>query len=247
MSHYTKAPITEALIDIQFEGEAVSATSLTDINALEADQYPTKRPLYISSITLDGGSEQQPPITKHTDDQMGWAFISANKLQVWQARRNGFTFSRLAPYEQWDSFRDEARRLWKITRDAFRPETITRIGVRYINRIVIPLPLKDFKDYLLTVPEIAPSLTQSVSSFFMQLHIPQEDILSLLVLNQQLIPPRDLISVTSIPIVLDIDLFRFVDIPQEDDKIWELFELLRTKKNNIFEGCITDATRELIR
>ncbi len=32
---------------------------------------------------------------------------------------------------------------------------------------------------------------------------------------------------------------------QSDDEVWALLEALRNRKNEFFEGCITDKTREL--
>lgn len=76
----------------------------------------------------------------------------------------------------------------------------------------------------------------------MQLRIPQEDITSLLLLNQAIIDPAgpDVASV-----VLDLDLFRVDDLPTTEVDIWSFFEELHERKNNVFEACITDKAREL--
>ncbi len=108
------------------------------------------------------------------------------------------------------------------------------------------MPIRDFKDYLLTVPEVSPKLPQGLSTFFMQLQIPQEDVKSLLVLNQQLAPPPTTQPMTA-SVILDIDLFRVHELPQEEDALWKCFEQLHNKKNEVFEGCITDSTRELFK
>jgi uncharacterized protein (TIGR04255 family) len=46
-------------------------------------------------------------------------------------------------------------------------------------------------------------------------------------------------------IVLDIDLYRDTNPPQEDSEIWSFFEILRERKNEVFEACITEKAREL--
>ncbi|MDR4483723.1 MAG: TIGR04255 family protein [Nitrospirales bacterium] len=111
---------------------------------------------------------------------------------------------------------------------------------RYINKLDLPLPLHDFKDYLRTVPEISPDMTQGLSGYFMQLQLPQVDLEAILVLNQTLIPPPEP-SVVSV--VLDFDLFCKDNVPSKDQDIWNRFEVLRTRKNKVFEACITDKTR----
>jgi uncharacterized protein (TIGR04255 family) len=50
-----------------------------------------------------------------------------------------------------------------------------------------------------------------------------------------------------VSVVLDIQFVSGNNVPSEEDGIWQTFEQLRTKKNDVFEACITDAARELIR
>src|SRR5207253_4384748 len=100
---------------------------------------------------------------------IGYTFTSSDGLQAFQSRLDGFTFSRLAPYNGWESFCSEARRLWNIYREVTQPQAVTRAAVRYINRLDLPLPIRDLKDYLRTVPEVSPDLPQGLSGYFMQL------------------------------------------------------------------------------
>ena len=98
------------------------------------------------------------------------------------------------------------------------------------------------KEYFLTSPELSPGLPQQMAGFFMQVRLPQEDIAAMLVLNQTIVPPPDSESTS---IILDLDLFRDQDVPQEDEAIWGYFAVLHARKNQIFEACITDRTREI--
>ncbi|NJM68584.1 MAG: TIGR04255 family protein [Acaryochloris sp. RU_4_1] len=197
-THYSKAPIIEAVIDLK-----VKPPSEESISALEnlAIGYSERRPLMTLQGQIQGG---QSVAATASQAQTGYQYISEDQKQIFQAQQDSFTFSRLAPYQDWISFCDEAKRLWDIYVAAINPESISRVAVRYINRLDLPLPLNDFKDYLQTVPEVSPGLPQGLSNFFLQLEIPQEDLSGTLVLNETLIPSSssDLISV-----VLDIDLF----------------------------------------
>ena len=86
----------------------------------------------------------------------GYLFRSADTKQAVQALKDGFSFSRFRPYQDWDAFSKEARDLWERYVSLTKPEKVNRISLRYINRLELPLPFGDFKEYLLTVPEIAP-------------------------------------------------------------------------------------------
>jgi uncharacterized protein (TIGR04255 family) len=248
VTHYEKAPIAEALIDIQFKGPETTPVELLELQSREGASYPERKPLFFAAVRFEGTQVDQPPgITTHPSTQRGWAFLTADKLQLWQVRVDGFTFSRLAPYQSWPPFRDEALRLWQISKTVCKPESVTRVAVRYINRLELPLPLKDFKDYLLTVPEVSPHLPQGLSNYFMQLQIPQEDIKAMLVLNQQLVTPNLDPPPRTVSVILDIDLFRAQELPQDEHGLWSFLQELHDKKNEIFEACITDLTRELIK
>ena len=69
------------------------------------------------------------------------------------------------------------------------------------------------------------------------------DLNALLVLNEALMPPPD---PNVVSVLLDIDLFCEEPLPDNEDGLWALFEEMRDRKNQIFEACITDKTRELI-
>ncbi len=239
---YTKAPITEALIDIQVTlPEDVTVSDLARVDIGEEIGYPQRRNRFAVLGEIAIGDQIE---TAARQMHVGYDFVSMDERQIVQVRQNGYTFSRLAPYDRWQTFREEARRLWDVYRSVAKPVSITRVAVRYINRLDLPLPMDDFKDYLRTVPEVAPDLPQELGGYLMQLAIPQVDLDSLLLLNETLLPAP---NPDTVSILLDIDLFRQLEESVEDDELWSLLEQFRHRKNQVFEACITERTRELIR
>ena len=77
----------------------------------------------------------------------------------------------MEPYQDWKSIRDEAKRLWDIYSPIAGIEAISRIAVRYINALKIPLPLSDFREYLTASPEVPEGLPQAVSDYLSRLVI----------------------------------------------------------------------------
>lgn len=237
---YQKPPITEAIIDLRVElPPEISLTELNKAYGGEEATYPSVEQLH----TAFGQMQIGPQVSATAGSQhIGYLFRSGDGKRICQARLNGFTMSRLAPYENWNALCDEARRLWDLYRSVAKPSKLTRLAVRYVNRIDIPLPLKDFKDYLRTVPEVSPDLPQGLAGYFMQLAIPLEDIKSLALINETIIEPA---SQNVVSVVLDIDIFRTTDLPADEEGTWAFFEELRFRKNQAFEACITDKAREL--
>jgi uncharacterized protein (TIGR04255 family) len=88
----------------------------------------------------------------------GFRFERADARRVMQTKLDGFSYSALAPYDEWEGFRPEAKHLWKLYRDICHPIRVTRVAVRYINRIDIPLKNSDprsslqLEDYFKTYP-----------------------------------------------------------------------------------------------
>jgi uncharacterized protein (TIGR04255 family) len=235
---YSRAPITEAIID--FQVELPEDIELSDLERCQDPAYPRKKALPVlgDQVALGKEAATSPPAR-----QVGFLFASADGKQLFQARSNGFTVHRLGPYEGWEPFRNEARRLWDIYRQAVRPQKVARVAVRYINRLDLPSPVEEIRDYLRTSPEVSPDLPQGLEGFFMQLAIPQRDITSTLLLREMAVPPA---APGVASVVLDVDLFRSEDIPADDAEIWAFIENLRARKNAIFQACITDRTREVI-
>lgn len=237
--HYCRPPIVEAIID--FHVERPEGVELSDLERCQDAAYPGKKPLAEIVDRVEFGKDDSTTTTSR--QVVGFLFTSTDTKQLFEARFAGFTIHRLAPYQGWDPFRDEARRLWHIYCQTVLPRKVTRVAVRYMNRLDLPLPVREMKDYLRTSPEVSPDLPQGLAGFFLELNIPQRDIKSTLLLREMIVPPAAQ-GVASV--VLDIDLFRSEEIPCDDAGIWAFMESLRVRKNEIFEACITDRIREVI-
>lgn len=245
--HFPNAPITEALLDIR-----VTLPAQTDLAKLATfhdaikQQYPSKQERLAWRGQLEVKASPVPEVSQSaTGEPDGYLFTSVDGRQVVQARLDGFTFSRLKPYDKWATLRDEARELWQHYVQIASPETVTRIALRYINRIEIPLPMRDFKDYILTTPEIAPDLPQGLGSFFMRLVIPDPKGQAVAIVTETVEPVDE--ANKRLPLIFDIDVFRAVAFNVQDNSMWEAFESLHDLKNEIFFKSMTSKAKELFR
>jgi uncharacterized protein (TIGR04255 family) len=114
---------------------------------------------------------------------------------------------------------------------------------RYINRIEIPLPVKDFREYILTTPEIAPGLPQGLAGFFMRLLIPDEKSGFNAILTETMEPLQQ----NLLPFILDIDVFREAAFEIHATEMWDTLERLRDFKNEIFFKSLTQRAQELFK
>lgn len=235
--HFYKSPITEALIDIQVKpSEGITLETLDKITKLVKDDYPTRQD--------QNRIEAQfvlPPKTRV--EQLGYIFSHKGSKQSFQARLDGFTLNKLAPYEDWETFQGEAKRLWKIYQSIVHSETVTRVAVRYINRLELPATLKDFREYITSAPDVSTRLPQGLSGFFLQLQIPLEELEAMLILNEAMLPST---GSDSIPVALDLDISKSVNLPSEEDTHWAILETLHDKVDNVFRASITEEMERII-
>jgi len=242
--HYDNSPIVEALIDIR--AETRPELRFEDLNTIAkslATEYPRSETRYLSEGKFSFGPE-----TKATAEQKPLAlmFFSSDNKQIFQVRTDGITFSRLSPYQTWNTLRDEARRLWTIYQSFAEPRKITRLATRYINQFVFPGNRIEPEDYLKTFAELSrdlPTELRNIGPFSMRLSIPPVDLGGMLVIGEAF---GGMAEPDKLPIVLDIDLYTENLSVTDDRDLWDKLEKLRTRKNLYFEACITDRTRELI-
>lgn len=244
VTRFPNAPITEALLDIRVHlPPEVSLASLATFQEGVRERYPSKQERVRWGGTIQFKPGAAPEMSPPAGGPQGYLLTSADGREVVQARLDGFTYNKLKPYDRWETFRDEAKRLWRHYVEITSPESVTRVALRYINRIEIPLPIRDFKDYILTTPEIAPELPQGLDSFFMRLVIPDPETGAVAVVtetSERLVEPAKVL-----PLILDIDVFRVAAFDAKDEAIWETFERLRDLKNDIFFKSVTNRAKEL--
>jgi uncharacterized protein (TIGR04255 family) len=238
------APITEALIDIR-----VSLLGDTMLPILETYNVGIKEQLSISKKRYsvetrfemqDDGPKVTTPTGRHPD---GYLFSSPTEDVVVQARLDGFTISKLRPYEDWPTFLGSAQYFWERYARLASPSRVTRIAVRYLNRIEIPLGV-DMKLYLRTGPEIAPGIPQDLASFLLRLVIPDPASQFVAIVTEAV--PQEL-HTTVYPIILDIDVFREIDLEPSNPQLWEILGALRDVKNRIFFETLTERALEAYR
>jgi uncharacterized protein (TIGR04255 family) len=238
--HYDNAPITEAIIEVRVDLPAASGLAQIErIYERISGGYPEKRARKFATGSFEIGEEVS---ASARSEQTGYLFESEDKKQIIQAQLTGFSLSRLAPYQSWEPFRNEMRWLWGVYREVARPIKVTRLGVRTVNRIDIPGANAELKSYFRTFPEISPELPQLMDGFFMQLRLPFPGLPGLATINQTAVPS---LTPDVVSIVLDVDLFRGENIPQDEEEIWRTIDALHDCRNDIFEACITDAARRL--
>lgn len=243
---YKHAPITEAALDIRVRlAREVTTDSLEN---LKDDGYPKlkQRPVHMQ-VQIVPVAGDGPRGAETINTPLGFTYESADGKQVFQVRTDGFTLNRLAPYQNWNLFAGEARRLWKKYKEFAQPEYIELLGLNYINHIFVPEGT-DLSNHLRIYIEVSPELPQMLNTFAMSFQATWPGEEQILVFVSQAIGP--MIKQGFVTIVLSIQAFKPLQRSAanvDEEEMWMLLGKLREVKNAVFEGCITDTVREEIR
>lgn len=243
--YYLKAPIVEAIVDIQVKmAEGFSHTSFNAVHSELSERFPTKSPIQMVQMGMGPDAQMEGALQlSSSKTDLGLRLTSKDNSRILQVRENGFTFSHLPPYTSWETLRTEAREVWRIFVELCKPQMVVRCALRFVNRIDIPKLSVELHDYFYLYPEIPKGIPQDVSGMFMQLQMPQKDLEGIAIINQAVAEP---ISPGTVSILLDFDLFRVHEYAPGDEAIWQYLDKLRDRKNELFEACITEETRRLI-
>jgi uncharacterized protein (TIGR04255 family) len=242
--HLNNAPIVEAVIDIRVNlKSAFKEDEISSLKNVLGEQYPTSETIKI----FEGGFglvKGEPWVDTLKDKGIdGFRFKSKDEKNIVQFKNDGFTFNRLKPYTSWNNVIVDAKSLWGIYFSNFSVERVTRIAVRYINQLDIPLPIKDFKDFLTRPPDVPDDVPDAISSFLCRivLHDVERSISANVAQALEKSIKPDFAN-----IILDIDVYKNVDMQSDNyEQIWVILEQLHKLKNKIFFNSITESTARL--
>ncbi|BBX75455.1 TIGR04255 family protein [Mycobacterium shinjukuense] len=235
---YSNAPIVEATVDLRVL--LSDDVGIDDLSGLYPDlEEPQPFFEFIPRV-------EDNRIVASNDRQAGFTFSKKKSFGI-IAGLDRFAYSQLSKYSSWEDFIENVRPRWLRYKQVASPEKVTNVGVRYVNRIVIPKRQVEINDYLRTKVDISPYLPQAINRYFAQISFPINAYDAEATVNTALVeaPEPDATA-----LVVDIDVSRELDLDPASDSFDEdltaQLGTLRSAKNYVFEACITDATRGVI-
>lgn len=233
--HLSRAPLTEAVVDIRVPPHSPSVRE-----ALEAladglrDDYPIKseQEQVGAHVEFALGEVVTEPIANRFH---GFFCRSGDGLSIAQFRVDGFTYNRLRPYTSWDQLFPEAMRLWRLYCEAIPCEGVSRLGLRYINHLSIPSG-STLTDYVSLAPGTPSRLPGYVQEFLTRIVLYEADDDLAAAVTVVLEPT----GAEEESVLLDVDAFREMQSTADDQEVEETFRALHDFKNQIFFNSVTD-------
>lgn len=236
MPHYKKPPIQEALIDIKVTYEEFDIAIADRLYESVQESLPTKTARNALSFKL--GPEGSSVKSSEVD---GYMLQSADGSRVLQVTKEGFTFSLVNNYESWESFYEEASGYWEAFKELMNPVTVTRIGLRYINKLELPVEFEKIPEYIKSQIELQSGAEQP-TEIFTRIVVPMSGHTCIVTQATN----QSLVDAANRGYIIDIDAFEESSFEASDtERVGTILGELREIKNTVFENSITDKTREL--
>lgn len=235
----SKAPIVESALDFRCPSTKVLNWLVVDKELKQAlPDYPL-----MDMLRAFQGQFQVHPDKGNSSASVsdlgrnGTRMRSEASKRVVQFQKEGFVFSKLAPYINWDDFIGEAFRLWTIHKAIFDPSDVARIGIRFINRIEAD-SITSLDNVLKIFPSLPAEYNGELKTFLQHYSFAVRDKPYTVNLIQTVDIP---INGNKVGLILDIDVFcreLFMDL----DSIKKSLEEMREIKNNVFFNSLTKET-----
>lgn len=238
---YPNAPIVEAVLDVQISDTVIiNPLVFEEFAKRELIGYPNSNKIF--NIQLQISDIQKNEEFNKTKNLLGYIFSNIQNNRKVQFRLDGYSYNMLRPYSNWDDFSENALSNLKKYIDFVKPKSITRIGLRYINRIDLPLEENEFEKYIKYLPPIPSDLPKKYKNLFWRMEVPSNDSISKAIITQTF----ESIKENSASFIIDIDVYQDEKI-DTSESLTERFNSLRELKNQIFEDLITDNCKTLFK
>ena len=245
MERLRNSPIIEAILIVEHgASRSVELSALDAFHAAIRDRYPereTRIPSYF-------GTSERRPEPDGNAHSVSHLFFSRDPAEpnVVQISATGFMFHRLRHYSTFEPFVGEARRIWNVYAPLFASGATSRLSLRYINDIPLPIDsLGQLSTYLRIRPEVPDSLAgEQLRNVLLRVGMKEERISAYGIVTQTF---EAFDASPEISLILDMEATSKGPFPSVRGDMWTIFEELRQLKNRLFLESITERTKELFR
>lgn len=246
---YKNPPIEEALCEFRFlPSQDWDLTIPGKVHLKLGTEYSGKpQEQKVVNFALNA-QEGQPPNISYGEGLAKVQLLTENARRIVAIGSDVLSVHMLRPYQitdhgglsGWDEFKPRIKQALDAYWEVAQPQGVVRVGIRYINRIVIPEAEVRVEDYLLCALPVVAGLPNIQTNFMSRVEYQYDDGVCL-VLSQGAIeaPPGH------VGFLLDLDVTW--DFPEyvNLDKSLAIADNLRERERTAFEAIITNKAREL--
>ncbi|HLI17024.1 MAG TPA: TIGR04255 family protein [Rhodanobacteraceae bacterium] len=243
--HFANPPIVEAVVDIECDFAAdFNLKSIEEsLRQTFVGTYPKTQTRLLQEFSF--AMKPGEPVGRSARQALqAFQFLHDDSKQLVQARTTGYSFNRLAPYSSLDEYLPEIQRTWNLYRAVANPIQIRAVQLRYINRILLPMPdgQLDLDLYFRNGPRLPEGSDLTFNGFLNQSSAVERETGYLVTTVLTAEQPQE----SKLPIIFDVTVRAVVGTDPAD---WGWLEAtmrsLRGLKNRVFVNTLKQACLNL--
>lgn len=168
---YRYPPVVEALVELSFRDsdwdETVQGRFYERIKPAGLTEKSSS-PVQVAQVSVEGTSET----TARFHHQSRMRFSSSDGSRIIQLARDLLVVNQLQPYPHFEEWSPQIARALDIYDELCKPSGVARIGVRYINKVVVPEQEFDLRTYFSIHPELPADLGEAHGAFLLRVELP---------------------------------------------------------------------------
>ena len=240
---YRNPPVEEALVEFRFvpgqEWDPTLPGKLHQHAAIKRGYTGKPRTQKIVEAALEAGRDQPSQMTLR--EGFGRVqLVNENGTRLISLGPDVLSVNVLRPYEGWTQFRQRIAIALQAYAEVAEPSGVLRVGVRYINKIVLPEKEIELKTYFQCGPPSVPELPSKMAGFMSRVEFLYPDAVKLLLTQASIDAPEEPSA-----FLLDLDVLWEGGEAQSPDAIMTVVDDLHERVGSAFEAIITDAAREI--
>jgi uncharacterized protein (TIGR04255 family) len=238
---YRNPPVVEALCEVFFAGSSWDDTIPGRFYDQVKDAFPERRQQEMHeaalSFTPSGGAKAG--IRKLAPRMR---FVSKPGDRLIQLGRDLLVVNQLRPYPRFEKWAPIMESALKNYEDLCQPQSVARLGVRYINRVEIPAGRVRMEDYFTVYPTLPALMGDTHGAFLVRFEVSGQKAGHIVMVTFATAPVE---KPDTLAFLLDLyDIFQ----PDPGIAIGQVQDEVKTAHDCVeaaFEGSITDRLRAL--
>lgn len=238
---YRKPPVVEALCEMYFDGSEWDDTLIGQFYERVKKEFPKKRQQEIqeAQVRFSSAGEAAAGVRRLPPRMQ---FVTEAGDRMIQLGPDLLVVNQLRPYASFEDWEKTLYSALDTYRELARPKGFARLGVRYIDRVIIRAPTVRMEDYFALYPEIPAALGTSHGAFMLRVEFPERRAGHRLLVTFGSAPPEE---PGTTAFLLD---YYDVSEPGAATTTEAVRPCVRTAHENVieaFEASITDQLRSL--
>lgn len=238
---YRKPPVYEALCELFFSDSTWDDTIPGRFYERVKGSFPIKeqKEAFQAEVAFSRAGEASAGVRKMPPRMQ---FCTSSRDRIVQVGQDLLVVNQLQPYPHFEVWEPVIYSMLDVYRDLAQPKAIARLGVRYLNRIVVPAPRIRMEDYFTIYPQLPMELGDTHGPFMLRLEVPDKRPDSAIFITFASTPSEGPDETAHL---LDIYCVRGAGVPGGSEQVREVVREAHEAVEIAFESSITERLRRL--